>query len=126
MADAKTEFNALFDDFLGSEFFGTAAKTCTLTITSGGTIDPITGDVTGGSDTVYTADGFMRDIRDKEFRDVQGGDMVFTVKQDDLAYTPVDQDEVVISGGSTFDGTYHVVELKADGADVAYRIQLRR
>ena len=126
MADAKTEFEALFDQFLASDFFGPAAKLVTFTIESGGTVDPITGDVTGGSSTVYSANGFIRNIRDNEFKDVQGGDMVFAVKQVDLGYTPVDQDTVVISGGSTFDGTYQVIELKADGADVAYHMQLRR
>jgi hypothetical protein len=78
--------------------------------------------------TVYTADGFSRSPREKEFRDILGGDMVFTVKQLDLAYTPVFDDDAVLTGGegTTFNGTYRVVEIISDGADVTYRIQLRR
>lgn len=124
--DAKSVFNALFDTLKASEFFGTAVKTITISITSGGTVDPITGDITGGATTVYTADGWFRDPKDKEFGTAVGGDIVFTVKQDDLAYTPIFDDAVTISGGSTFDGTYKMQELRADGADVIYKMLLRR
>jgi len=126
MAAAKPTFNDMFDSFLSSEFFGPAAKTATLTITSGGTYDPITGETTGGSNTVYSANGFIRDPRENEFFVAQGGDMVFTVKQDDLAYTPEFNDTIVVSGGSTFDGSWQLQELRADGADVTYRMLLRR
>lgn len=126
MAGAKTEFEELFDEFLVDPFFGPVSRTATLTITSGGTYDPVTGDVTGGSNTVYTADGFLRSPREREFREIQGGDIVFTVKQLDLGYTPEFNDVVVISGGSTWDGNWQMQELNADGADVTYRMLLRR
>lgn len=124
--DAKTIFNQLFDDFKASEFFGTAVKSISISITSGGTIDPITGNITGGGTTVYTADGWFRDPNHQEFAAAVGGDVVFTVKQDDLGYKPVFDDEVVISGGSSWDGAYRMKELKADGADVVYKMLLRR
>jgi hypothetical protein len=128
MPSAKPTFEAMFDGFLADPFFGPVAKTITFTVVSGGTIDPVTGVVTDGGSTVYTADGFSRSPREKEFRDILGGDMVFTVKQIDLAYTPVFDDDAVLTGGegTTFNGTYRVVELISDGADVTYRIQLRR
>ena len=126
MAGIQDDFNDLFDDFLADPDFGPIARTATITITSGGTVDPITGDVTAGTTTPYTADGFLRSPREKEFREVVGGDIVFTVKQVDLAYTPVFGDAVVVSGGSTWDGTWTMQELAADGADVSYRMLLRR
>lgn len=122
----KETFSALFDSFLADPFFGPASKTGTITIVSGGTVDPITGNVTAGTTTVYTADGFIRDPKEKEFAVIQGGDIVFTVKQVDLGYTPVNQDTIIISGGSTWDGTYKLETLGADGADVTFKLLLRR
>ena len=123
---AKETFEALFDTFLADPFFGPVAKTATITITSGGTYDPITGTTTSGTTTIYSASGFPRDPKEKEFAVVQGGDIVFTVKQSDLGYTPEFDDGIVISGGSTWDGSWKLQELRADGADVTYRMLLRK
>lgn len=129
MPSAKPTFEAMFkDSFLDSDFFGPTAKTISFTITSGGTVDPVTGQVTGGSASFYSAKGYARDTEEKEFKEVLGGDMTFTCRQIDLGYTPEFDDvaSLTLGEGTTFNGDYKVVEVKADGADVTYRIQLRR
>lgn len=120
MAKSIPTFEGVFDGFKSPDsFFSDQVKTISFTITSGGTPDPITGTTLGGTATVYTADGFTRDVKDREFREVEVGDLVFACKQSDLGYSPAVNDKATINSTE-----YTVVEV-SDRGSVVYAMQLR-
>lgn len=120
MAKSIPTFESVLDNFKSSDsFFSDQVKTISFTSTTAGTYDRVTGVTTGGTDTVYTADGVQRDVKDREFRSVEVGDKVFTCKQSDLAYTPKVDDVATIDGIES-----NVVEVE-DAGQVVYKILLR-
>lgn len=126
MPAAKEVFDGLFDSFLESDFFGPSKHTIVFTILTAGTFNPATGQSTGSTSDIYSADGFFRAPLEKEFREIKASDNVFTCKQDDLGYTPQYNDKCT-SGGVT----YTVVEVISDkvggegNSGVTHKIQLR-
>lgn len=127
MADPKDTFVGVFDAFLEpSSFFAGAKYTLVFTIKTDAAFDPATGQSTGGTTDIYSAEGFFRPPKEKEFVDVQAQDTVFSCKQDELNYMPSINDKCTSDGK-----TYTVVEVKFDRAGgegntgVAYLIQLR-
>lgn len=120
MAKSIPAFRDAFAGFKADEsFFSDQVKTISFTIKSGGTPDLVNGGITGGTTDIYTAEGFTRDVKDKEFRAVEVGDLVFTCDQVELGYTPVVNDVAVINSVS-----YNVVEVNDKGS-VVYVMQLR-
>jgi hypothetical protein len=120
VAKSISTFESVFDGFKAdTSFFSDQVKTITIQIKTAGTYNPITGETSGGTDTFYTAEGFRRDVKDKEFKDVQVGDMVFTCKQSDLGYKPKVNDK------ATIDTTVYTVVEVSDLGQVSYGIQLR-
>ena len=122
MAQSIPTFNDVFDLFLNpdpSNFFGDQPKTITFTIVTAGTIDPVTGDRTGGSTDIYSAEGFRRAVKKEEFSGIVAGDLVFTCKQSDLVYTPKINDKATIDGVE-----YTVIDLE-DKGQVAWGLQIR-
>lgn len=120
MAKSIPTFESVFDGFKSpSSFFSDQVKTISFDIVSGGTLDPVTGAPTGSTTTNYTADGFTRDVEDKEFRETLVGDKVFTCKQADLGYKPRVNDKCDISGAE-----HTVIEVK-DGGSVVWIVQVR-
>lgn len=120
MSKSIPAFESVFDGFKSpSSFFSDQVKVIEFTIVSGGTVDPITGAPTGETSTFYSAEGFSRNVKKEEFREVLAGDLVFTCKQSDLNYSPSINDKCEIDGV-----TYTVVEVM-DLGQVSYAIQLR-
>lgn len=121
MAKSIETFEAVFDGFLNPDtsFFSDQVKVITFSIETGGTPNPITGETSDSTTTFYSAEGFRRDVADKEFKQVDVGDMVFTCKQSDLNYKPTVNDKCVIDSI-----TYTVIETK-DLGQVSYALQIR-
>lgn len=120
MAKSIGAFESVFDGFMTSDsFFSDQVKTITFTISTGGSVNPATGETTGSTPEEYSTDGFRRIVKEKEFSDIKAGDMAFTCKQADLGRKPQLGDKPVIDGV-----TYTVIEVN-DLGQVAWGIQIR-
>lgn len=86
-----------------------------------GVFDPVTETYTGGTDPIdQTVSGMFRKIKTSlvDKMNLTMDDRKFTILQDDLAFTPEEND--------VLDGQWRVLKFDEDNASVFYNIYVRR
>lgn len=114
----KAKINKVFDKKLGAAGW---LKSLVFTETTGGTFNPVTGAVTGGTVTTYTYQAISQamDIKQWEGYDIAVTDLPVT-------YTRIDSFKPSVEQSCTFDGlTYQVVAALYDPAGATAKLVLR-
>lgn len=120
MATLPSEFQSLAAELIDDEF-AAFRKALTFTETTGGTFNPVTGTVTGGTVTTYTYQAISQamDIKQWEGYDIAVTDLPVTYKRIDAFKPSVEQ-------RCTFDGSsYQVVAALYDTAGATVKLVLR-
>jgi hypothetical protein len=120
MALTKSKFQSLAAKLINNTF-GDFRRALTFTITTGGTLNPTTGAVTGGTTTVYSYQAISQQLDIKEF---QGTDVAVTDTL--IVYTRTDEFKPSVDARCVFDGrNMQVIQAMYDAADATVKLVLR-
>jgi hypothetical protein len=120
MATFKSEFQDLAAELIDEEF-ADFRRALTFTIITGGTLNPSTGAVTGGTTTVYSYQAIPQPLDIKEF---QGTDVAVTDTL--IVYTRTDAFKPSVDARCVYDGrNMQVIQAMYDAADATVKLVLR-
>lgn len=121
MATTKAEFQDLAAELIDDEF-ADFRRSLSFSIVTGGTYNPVTGAVTGGTTTVYSYQAIPAPMDIEEW---QGFDIAVTDVP--VTYTRKDSFKPSVEQVCTFDGAaYQVRAARYDAAAAAVKLVLRK
>lgn len=120
MPTFKSEFQDLASELIGDEF-ADFRRPLTFTVVTGGTFDPVSGQVTGGVSTFYNYQAIPQPI---DIREWQGTDVAVTDTQ--VIYKRAGSFVPSVDQRCVFDGrAMQVTQALYDAADATVKLVLR-